>query len=97
MNDQALCTTNDLVNWSFAHLITPAKAPAKAPTKSPLSEQDPFTYITTDQYTNKEFYRIMINIGALRRLTVGYGQYMTYKRITKGANIDTTQASTINV
>ncbi len=30
----------------------------------------------------------MIDIGALRRSTVGYGQYLAYKRITKDANID---------
>ncbi len=39
----------------------------------------------------------MINTGASRQLTTGYGQYIAYKRITKGANINTTQASTINV
>ncbi len=85
MNDQALCTTSDLANRSFAHLITPVKAPVK----SPLLERDPFAYITTDWYTNKEFYGIMIDIGALRQSTAGYGQYMAYKKITKDANIDT--------
>ncbi len=39
----------------------------------------------------------MIDIRASRRSTTGYGQYMAYKRITKDANIDITQASTINV
>ena len=39
----------------------------------------------------------MINIGALRRLTVGYSQYLVYKRITKDANIDIAQAGIINV
>src|SRR6266536_6230823 len=39
----------------------------------------------------------MIDTRASRRTTAGYGQYKAYKRITKGANIDTTQASIINV
>ena len=39
----------------------------------------------------------MIDTGASRRSTAGYGQYLAYKRITKDANIDTTQAGAINV
>ena len=35
-------------------------------------EQDPFTYITIERYTPKEFYGVMINIGTFKKSTVGY-------------------------
>ena len=92
-NDQALFTTTNLANRSFAHAITSARASAK----SPLTEQDPFAYINTDRYTDKELYGIMINTGASRRSTAGYGQYLAYKRLSKDTKIDTAQAGTINV
>ena len=38
----------------------------------------------------------MINTGALRRSTVGYRQYLTYKKISN-IDIDIVQAGTINV
>jgi hypothetical protein len=66
---QALLTTTDLANWSFAHAISPEKAPAKPS----FAEQDPFAYITTDRYTNKEFYGIMIDTGASHQSTIGLG------------------------
>ena len=36
-------------------------------------EQDLFAYITTERYTPKEFYSVMIDIGASKKSTVGYG------------------------
>jgi len=36
-------------------------------------EQDLFVYITTERYTPKEFYGVMINIGASKKSTIGYG------------------------
>jgi len=42
-------------------------------------EQDPFAYITTEHYTPKEFYGVIIDIGASKKSTVGYGQYLIYK------------------
>ena len=35
-------------------------------------EQDLFAYITTERYTPKEFYSVIINIGASKKSTVGY-------------------------
>ena len=66
---QALLTTTDLANRSFAHAISPEKAP----TKPSFAEQDPFAYVTTDRYTNKEFYGIMVDTRASRQSTVGLG------------------------
>ena len=50
-------------------------------------EQDPFTYITTERYTPKEFYSIIINIGAFKKSTIGYRQYLVYKT-TANSNTD---------
>jgi len=50
-------------------------------------EQDPFAYITTERYTPKEFYGVIINIGASKKSTIGYGQYLAYKT-TINNNID---------
>ena len=36
-------------------------------------EQDPFVYITIKCYTPKEFYSVIIDIGASKKFTVGYG------------------------
>ena len=50
-------------------------------------EQDPFIYITTEYYTLKEFYGVIIDINALKKSTVGYRQYLTYRNTTND-NID---------
>ena len=53
-------------------------------------EQDPFAYITTECYTPKEFYSVIINTGASRKSTTDYRQYLTYKATTNNnADIDT--------
>ena len=45
-------------------------------------EQDLFAYITTERYTLKEFYGVIIDIGAFKKSTTGYGQYFMYKTTT---------------
>ena len=45
-------------------------------------KQDPFAYITTERYTPKEFYSIIINTGASKKSTIGYRQYLVYKATT---------------
>ena len=50
-------------------------------------EQDLFAYITIERYTPKEFYSIIINIGASKKSTIGYGQYLVY-RTTANNNTD---------
>jgi hypothetical protein len=35
-------------------------------------KQDLFTYITIKYYTPKEFYGVIINIGASKKSTIGY-------------------------
>jgi hypothetical protein len=54
-------------------------------------EQDLFVYITTEYYTPKEFYGVIINTGAFKKSTAGYRQYFTYKAtINENADINTT-------
>ena len=42
-------------------------------------KQDLFIYITTERYTPKEFYSVIINISAFKKSTAGYRQYLVYK------------------
>ena len=35
-------------------------------------KQDLFIYITTERYTPKEFYSIIIDTGAFKKSTIGY-------------------------
>ena len=35
-------------------------------------KQNPFIYITTEYYTPKKFYSIIINIGAFKKSTIRY-------------------------
>ena len=53
-------------------------------------EQDLFAYITTEYYTPKEFYSIIIDIGAFKKSTIGYRQYLIYKTtVNNNININT--------
>jgi hypothetical protein len=47
---------------------------------------------------SKEFYGVIINIGAFKKSTAGYGQYLAYKNtIADNTDIDTTQIRAVNV
>ena len=53
-------------------------------------KQDLFAYITTEHYTPKEFYSVIIDIGAFKKSTIGYRQYLAYKATTNdNADINT--------
>ena len=80
-----------MADRSFVHLIVPENQPASTPVR-PITdvtdrEQDLFAYITTERYTPKEFYSVMIDIGTSKKSTVGYGQYFIYKT-TRDNNMD---------
>jgi len=61
-------------------------------------EQDLFAYITIERYTPKEFYGVMIDIGASKKSTAGYGQYLAYKTtVNDNMDIDTMQTGAVNV
>ena len=61
-------------------------------------KQDLFAYITTERYTPKEFYGVIINIGAFKKSTAGYRQYLAYKTTTSNnMDIDTMQTGAVNI
>ena len=95
MDNQAFNIITILANHSFIHLIAPENWPVSTLIR-PITditdrEQDLFTYITTERYTPKEFYSVIINIGASKKSTVNYRQYLAYKTTTNNnADINTT-------
>ena len=60
-------------------------------------EQDLFIYITTEYYTLKKFYNVIINTGISKKLIIGYGQYLVYKAINDYININTIQIKAVNI
>jgi len=91
-----------LADRSFIHSITPENWPVSTPVRPIMDvtdrKQDPFAYITTERYTPKEFYSVIIDIGASKKSTIGYGQYLVYKTtINNNTDINTMQAGAVNV
>jgi len=83
-----------LADRSFVHLIAPENQPVSIPIGPIIDiidrKQDLFAYITTKRYTPKEFYGVIIDIGASKKSTIGYGQYLIYKTTTNdNTDIDT--------
>ena len=77
-----------LADHSFIHLIVPKNYSANTPVMDIIDhKQDLFTYITTERYTPKEFYGVIIDTGAFRKSTIGYRQYLIYKT-TVNNNMD---------
>jgi len=87
----AINTVTDLADRSFTHAITGTN-----PTACHNDDSDPFAYVTTSRYTSDEFYGVMIDTGASKKSTAGYGQYLAYKK-THNTVIDTSKAGAINV
>ena len=75
-----------MADYFFIHLIASKNQSISTPTKPIIDitdyKQDLFIYITTEYYTPKEFYSIIINIGASKKSTIGYRQYLIYKATT---------------
>ena len=88
---QAFNITTVLANYLFIHLIAPKNQPISISVRPIIDitdrKQDLFVYITTERYTPKEFYSVIINIGASKKSTIGYRQYLIYKT-TVNNNID---------
>lgn len=86
--ENAEAITEDLANRSFSHYIGTL----------PNCEDPalPFSYIATDRYNSEEFYGIMIDTGASKHSTAGYGQYQAYKRKI-AIEIDDSKAGAIHV
>ena len=89
--------STELANRSFMYVIIPVSTSVIIPADILLTEQDPFAYVNTlARYIPQEFYGVMIDTGALRRSTIGYRQYLTYKKISN-IDIDIVQTGMINV
>ena len=91
-----------LADRSFIHSITPENWPVSTPVRPIMDvtdrKQDPFAYITTERYTPKEFYSVIIDIGASKKSTTGYRQYLIYKTtVNNNTDINTIQTGAINV
>lgn len=82
--------TSSLAERSFVHALTADSNPS-------LAESDPFAYLTTDRYTQDAFYGVMIDSGASKRSTAGYGQYLAYIRSNPASKLDPTTAGAIHV
>ena len=91
-----------LADYSFIHSIAPKNQPASIPIR-PVTDitdhkQDPFTYITTERYTPKEFYSVIIDTGTSKKSTAGYRQYLAYKTTTNdNTDINTMQTGAVNI
>ena len=81
----------DLADRSFTHAFTGTTSVIDN-----KSESDPFAYNTTSRYTSDRFYGVMIDTGASKRSTAGWGQYLAYQKV-QHTPIDTTTAGAINV
>ena len=66
-HEGAINTVTDLADRSFTYVITGTNPIAYH------NDSDPFAYVATSRYTSNEFYGVMIDTGALKRLTAGYG------------------------
>src|SRR6266571_1941853 len=95
MDSQAFNITTVLADCSFTHLIAPKNHSISTPVTD--HKQDPFAYITTERYTPKEFYGVIIDTGASKKSTAGYRQYLAYKATNDNADIDITQTGAVNV
>src|ERR1700722_9407244 len=88
IDSQAFNIITILADRSFIHLVTPKNYSASTPVIDVTDyKQDLFVYITIKRYTPKEFYGVMIDIGASKKSTVGYRQYLAY-RTTINNNMD---------
>ena len=83
IDSQAFNIITILANRLFIHLIALKNQSASIPDISVTDitdhKQDLFIYITIERYTPKEFYSVIINIGASKKSTIGYRQYLIYK------------------
>jgi len=88
-----------LADRSFIHSVAPENHSASTPVTDVIDyEQDLFAYITTERYTPKEFYGVIINTGASKKSTAGYRQYLAYRTTANNnTDIDTMQTGAVNV
>ena len=63
-----------LADCSFIYLVIPKNYSVSTPIINVIDyKQDLFAYITTERYTPKEFYGVIIDIGASKKSITSYG------------------------
>lgn len=62
-----------------------------------ISDANPFTYITTDQYLSDKFYEIMIDTSVFKYSTMDNKQFMAYTRDIKDTTIDIAKIGVIYI
>jgi len=99
MDSQAFNIITILADRSFILLVAPKNYYISTSAIDVIDyKQDLFAYITTERYTPKKFYSVIINIGASKKSTVGYRQYLIYRTTTSNnMDIDITQTGAVNV
>jgi Reverse transcriptase (RNA-dependent DNA polymerase) len=90
-----------LANQSTIHALT-GQSPKGDDTKhAALGVTDPFTYISTTptRYNSTKFYGVMIDTGASKKSTAGYGQYLACKDSSRHicTEINKATAGAVNV
>ena len=77
-----------LANKAFSHLVTTTDNIVPL-----ITDQDPFTYnitISTSRYTIDNFIGIMIDTGVSKQSIAGYSQFLAFKRLNTGIQLNTT-------
>ena len=103
MNGPEIITT-DLINRSFSHCFGPhpqseTVALINQPETVPLIKGDinrAWAFVSTERYTEEKFFGIMIDTGASRYSTIGYGQFLAYNKITETV-INLTKSGAVHV
>ena len=76
MDSQAFNIITVLADCSFIYLIAPENQSINTSIGPVMDiidcKQDLFIYITTEYYTPKEFYSVIINTGTSKKSTIGY-------------------------
>ena len=70
----AILTTIELANRAFIHQVI-AKPAKPLETNSELMTEEAFNASSSLRYDSKQFYSIIIDIGASKRSIAGYGQF----------------------
>lgn len=86
--------TTSLANQSLDHAIT-----GTTPKSCTNDDVDIFTYISTtcsERYSSRQFYGVMIDTGASKYSTAGYGQYQACRNNRHNVFLDNSKAGVVN-
>ena len=93
--NDAISTSIKLADRAYAHSLDPEE-----PLYEVEPEEDPFNYNTTtpgSRYSSTEFVGIMIDTGASKKSTAGYGQFQALQMVDPSVTLDISTKGQINV